>query len=126
MEALHEPTDLICMDHAVALGAFSYVVGPGRCLYCSRVNPHGAPDVPPALLLTCVVACCVVQMAVQLPDVQTGFEIREEMYEHMNTTMPTMPPRRVLLYLRQGLENRRVYKVDMLIDIMKKLNVNYT
>ena len=62
----------------------------------------------------------------QLPDVQTGFEFREEMYRHMDTTLPTTPPRRVLLFLRQHIENRRLYKVDMLIDIMEKLHVNYT
>ena len=62
----------------------------------------------------------------QLPDVQTGFEFREDMYEHMNTTLPTVPPRRVLLYLRQGQESRQLYKLDVLLGVMQKLKVNYT
>ena len=69
---------------------------------------------------------CAVCLGSQIPDVQTGYEFREEMYEHLNTTLPTSPPRRVLFYLRQGLENRQLKYVDQLEAIVSKFDINYT
>ena len=113
-KAYESSTNLFCTKHITVLGSYAYVVR-AVCLGCQSSCAVAVPSVTTSVL-----------SVAQLPDIQTGVEFREEMYEHMNRTLPTTPPRRVLLYLRQGLENRRVYKVDMLIDIMKKLKVNYT
>jgi hypothetical protein len=45
----------------------------------------------------------------QVPDIETGFQFKADMYDFMNITLPSAPKRRVLFYLRQHLENRRLH-----------------
>ena len=64
--------------------------------------------------------------ALQVPDMETGFEFRQAMYDHMGLPLPEKPGRRVLLWLRQHLENRRLQNIDAIIDVLNTYNMSYT
>jgi hypothetical protein len=62
----------------------------------------------------------------QAPDIQTGFEFRSLALKRLNVTAPAKPAVKVLLYLRQHLENRRVANLDDVFGVLQALNLNYT
>ena len=62
----------------------------------------------------------------QIPDVETGFQFRSDVYDFMNTSLPLAPPRRLLFFLRQGMANRRVRNLKILTAVADAYNVSYT
>ncbi len=61
-----------------------------------------------------------------MPDVSTAFELRAMMYRHLNLTLASSPPRRVLFYLRQTSEQRLLVNVQELVDIVSSYGMEYT
>lgn len=61
-----------------------------------------------------------------MPDIQTGFEFREAMYEYMNMTLPKKPAKKVLFWLRTPLHPRELLNTDELIKVVESYNLSYT
>ena len=62
----------------------------------------------------------------QVPDIQTGFELRKTMYQHMSVTMPNKPANKVLFWLRKPGHARELQNTEELIAIAKRYNLSYT
>jgi hypothetical protein len=48
------------------------------------------------------------------------------MYDFMNTTLPAVPKRRLLFFLRQHLENRRLHNLDALTAVAEAYNIPFS
>ncbi len=48
------------------------------------------------------------------------------MYAHMGVQLPEKPARKVLLWLRQHLENRRLENLDQIVAVLNRYNMSYT
>ena len=62
----------------------------------------------------------------QVPDIETGFQFKSDIYEFMNVTLPAAPKRKVLFFLRQHLENRRLHNLPELERVVESYNIPYT
>ena len=62
----------------------------------------------------------------QVPDLQTGFEFRERIYEYMNLTLPEKPPEKVLFWLRTPRLPRELMNTDELVSVVESYNLSYT
>ena len=61
----------------------------------------------------------------QMPDIETGFAFRKDMYKHMGITLPLLPPNKVLFMLRDT-DRRKLENEAELVNIAKDYNVSYT
>jgi hypothetical protein len=60
-----------------------------------------------------------------MPDMETAFAFRRDMYAHMGVALPTSPPKKVLVVLRDQ-ARRRVENKDELVAVMDRYNLSYT
>jgi hypothetical protein len=65
-------------------------------------------------------------MLSQVPDMQTGFEFRRDMYEHMGLTLPEVPANKVLFWLRTPPLYRSLLNPDEVLKIVNYYNMSYT
>ncbi len=57
---------------------------------------------------------------------QTGFEFRRDMYEHMGLTLPEVPTNKVLFWLRTPPLYRSLLNMDDVLKIVNYYNMSYT
>ena len=65
----------------------------------------------------------------QLPDMETGFALREDLYDALGISAPTRPVARVLLYLRQsptGYGPRHILNLEEVLDAVRSTGVPFT
>ncbi len=63
----------------------------------------------------------------QVPDMQTGFEFRRDMYAHMGLTLPEAPANKVLFWLRTPpLSYRSLLNTDDVLKVVNYYNMSYT
>lgn len=64
-----------------------------------------------------------------LPDMETGFALREDLYDALGISAPTRPVARVLLYLRQsptGYGPRHILNLEEVLDAVRSTGVPFT
>lgn len=62
----------------------------------------------------------------QLPDVQTAWEFRKEMYDYMGVPMPTKPSNKVLFWFRTPPLGRSVLNTPEVLALADSYNLSYT
>jgi hypothetical protein len=65
----------------------------------------------------------------QVPDIGTGFALRERLYAYTGLPAPPTPPQpghRVLLWLRRDGFPRSITNTQAMIDIIESYGLNYT
>ncbi len=65
-------------------------------------------------------------VVIQIPDMETGFDFRKDMYRLMGMTVPATPERRALLWLRPDYRGRYITNTPDLLSVLKKYDVPYT
>jgi hypothetical protein len=61
-----------------------------------------------------------------MPDVETAWKFRKDVYAHMGVNMPTKPPRKVLFWLRSDPHGRSILNENELFQIAESYNLSYT
>ena len=59
-----------------------------------------------------------------MPDIETAFTFREEMYSAMGAKVPEAPPKKVLFLLRRN-ARRRIHNLPELLKIVESYNFTY-
>lgn len=62
----------------------------------------------------------------QIPDLQTGFEFRADVYKYMNMTLPRKPARRVLFWMRMPHFPRELLNTQEILAVVESYNISYT
>lgn len=63
---------------------------------------------------------------VQVPDIQTGFEFRLDMYKHMGMTLPEKPPKKILFWFRTPPLYRSILNPEPLLALVEQYKWDYT
>jgi hypothetical protein len=61
-----------------------------------------------------------------VPEIETGFEIRKRIWNHVKLATPPRPTPNVLLWLRRDKFPRSITNVQAMIDIITGYGLNYT
>ena len=79
-------------------------------------------------MFVCVCSYCdlSVDVIVQVPDVETAFQFRKDMYAMMGVEMPQKPVKKVLFWFRQPPLGRSVSNSAALRALADAYNVPYT
>ena len=60
-----------------------------------------------------------------MPEMETGFAFRKDMYKHMGMKLPDVPPKKVLFMLRAN-NRRKMHNLPELLKIVESYNLSYS
>ena len=62
----------------------------------------------------------------QMPDIETGFAFRDEMYKQMGVPAHDPPAAKKVLFMLRGNERRKIVNLAELIKVVESYNLTYT
>ena len=65
-------------------------------------------------------------MMIQIPDVETAFQFRRDMYKFMGMELPERPAKKVLFWLRPDPHGRSILNIDEVTALVDSYNIPYT
>lgn len=132
------PTNWVCFKNAVISGTFPATVRRARPTSFSRVCARAAalcayackemacfslcPHLRVPTVHMCVMCC---RVPAQVPDMETGFMFRRDMYAYMNIKLPAKPPKKVLFWFRTPPLYRSILNTEEVLAVTNSYNLSY-